>query len=133
MKTIVSIFLFMLMVLMQSCTTNECPPDPLVESDIAGYIDGSTGVLFTTSVDKDAVLESLNAVPHDDATYRFPVFEIGDQQVYLVFQVAEVEHPSQFVNYHYSDYCYGGLFREYENELMELIELNEENLNYHRS
>ena len=128
MKTTASVFLIALSILMQNCKSTECPPDPLSANDIAGYIDGSTGILFTTTTNKENVLTSLNATPHEEGTYKMPVFEIDEQQVYLVFRTAEVEQPFQYIDYRFSDYCYNSIFLDFENELMELIELNEENM-----
>ena len=110
-----------------SCN-NDCPPDPLNNDDIAGYIDGSTGILFTTKADRQEVLANLDASPHEGSLYKMPVFEHDNEQVYLLFQVAEVDRPAEFVNYRHSDYCFEELFIDLENELMDIIERNEDNL-----
>ncbi len=110
-----------------SCNNN-CPPGPLTNDDIAGYIDGSTGILFTTKTDKKDVLTKLDASPHEGSSYKMPVFEIENQPVYLLFEIAEVDHPGEFINYQHSDYCFQELFIDFENELMEIIERNEANL-----
>ena len=128
MKTLTSLFLIVLFLAISGCTNPDCPTDPLTNDDITGFIDGSTGILFTTAADKLDVLASLEAEPHTETTYRMPIFEIGEQQVFLIFKVEEVEQPSAYMEYEFVDYCYSAVFQEFENELMELIEMNEENL-----
>ena len=107
---------------------NDCPPDQLTNDDIAGYIDGSTGILFTTKTDRQDVLANLEASPHKGSLYKMPVFEDENNQVYLLFEIAEVDKPGEFINYRRSDICFQELFIDLENELVEIIERNDENL-----
>jgi len=118
--------LAMCLLFLFSC--NNYPPVPLTNDDIAGYIDGSTGILFTTKTDRKDVLANLEASQHEGSLYKMPVFEIENQPVYLLFEVAEVENPDEFINYQHSDYRFQELFIDFENELMDIIERNEANL-----
>lgn len=127
MKTTILQLAIAFLLLLQSCENN-CPPDPLTENDIAGYIDGSTGILFTTSADRDDVLAQLDATPHDGSLYKLPIYEIDEEQVYLLFEIAEVEMPAIFIDYQFEDYCYEGILMDFEDELLEIIEDNDGNL-----
>jgi hypothetical protein len=126
MKTTILIFAIG-MLLLFGCN-NDCPPEPLTNNDIAGYIDGSTGILFTSPEYREDVLASLDATPHEDLLYKMPVFKIDETQVYLLFEIAEVPDPAQYMGYKQEDDCYKYLFDEFRTELMDLIELNEDNL-----
>jgi hypothetical protein len=116
-----------LIIMLAGCESN-CPPDPLSNDDIAGFIDGTTGILFTTAEDREDVLSSLSASPHDETTWRMPIFDLEEQTVYLVFRIAEVESPYQYMDYAFDDYCFDNIFFELETELLDLVELNEGNL-----
>lgn len=112
-----------------SCSNNkDCPPVPLGDNEIAGYVDGKINTLFTTEKDKDDVLASLDASPHLGETYKMPVFEVENNQVYLLFNIMEVDQPAAYMNLEYGDYCYASIFNQLEMELYDLIELNEDNL-----
>lgn len=74
------------------------------------------------------MLENLGANPHEGSLYKMPVFEHENEPVYMLFEVAEVETPSEFLNYRHSDYCFQELFIDLENELMDIIQRNEDNL-----
>lgn len=126
MKT-TSLLLVICLLFLSSCN-NDCPPEPLNNTDIAGFIDGSTGILFTTPDYKQDVLASLEATPHEGLLYKMPVFEIEETQVYLLFEIAEVPDPEQYMGYKHEDDCYEYLFDEFRTELMDIIELNNDNL-----
>jgi hypothetical protein len=130
MKTKALIFIFLGIILLAACNSTNCPPEPLTNSDIAGYLNGSTGILFTTIIDRDPVLENLNATPFEaeKGVFKMPVFMIDETQIYLLFGVKEVKNPSAFINYQASDYCYNQLFQDFKDELMDIIENDEKNL-----
>jgi len=57
-----------------------------------------------------------------------PVFIIDETQVYMIFDVEEVDNPSEFLHFQYDDYCYADILNDFENELLELIETDDENI-----
>ena len=70
----------------------------------------------------------LDEMNDEDYTTPWNPNTYQSQQVYLVFRISEVDQPSNYVDYQYTDYCYGEVFQTYENELLELVDLNDENL-----
>lgn len=126
MKATIYLFAMAMLFVLQSCM-NDCPPEPLNNDDLAAYIDGSTGILFTTPEDKEDVLSSLDATLHERDIYKMPVINYDNKEVYMLFTVSEVSTPAAYTNFRIPEPLTDP-FKDFENELIDILERNKPNV-----
>ena len=125
-KTAFSIAL-VLTVCLWSCAKKEMQTE-LSSNNLAGYLDTHSGILFTTAADQSDVLTKLQAKPEGDGLYAMPIMTHEGKTVLYIFQVTEVENPSEYQAFIPVDICMDEVFFDFEKQIVSLIDQKVPNL-----
>ena len=132
-KSIQLALLLLISILFTNCT-GDCPECPISTelvnpmTDMAGYLDGNLGALFTTSKDKTAVLDALNAEALEDGNYQIPIEGILDEPFTMCFSIYEVDNPYGYMNFDPYNACFEDILLSLESSLDDIIEGDWEDL-----
>ncbi len=111
---------FVLLFCLWSCAKKETQTE-LTSANLAGVLDTRSGILFTTAADRSDVLTKLQASPYDDGRYSMPVMEYEGKTVLYIFQLSEVDHPSEYQSYTPNDVCMDEAFWDFSQQIDKLI------------